>query len=112
VELSDLNHRAKENSETTAAREQVLRAREMQKQRFGRSNKINSDLSPRELDDLVPLKAEARTTLQQFGARYNLSPRSYHRMLKVARTVADLEGSEELTPQHVLEALQYRRGEN
>lgn len=111
VELSDLNHRAKENTETAAAREAVLRARQMQSRRPG-ATRLNSDLSPREIDELVPLDAPARKTLEQAGTKFNLSSRSYHRMLKVARTIADLEAADELAPTHVLEALQYRRAEH
>ncbi|HWB33834.1 MAG TPA: magnesium chelatase, partial [Candidatus Paceibacterota bacterium] len=87
---------------------QVLRARAMQQKRFGKDGKLNSELSPRELDDLVPLSPKVRATLEAAGARLSLSPRAFHRVIKVARTIADLEGSEELTESHALEALQYR----
>ena len=111
VALADLNRRTGGNSETCAASEQVRRAREIQRKRFGTPSKVNSDLSPRDLDELIPLQSPARAALQEFGARFNLSPRSYHRLLKIARTIADMEASTDVTPQHVLEALQYRRDE-
>ena len=109
VELSELGRRKIAGTETSAAREGVTRARGMQAQRFGKTNKTNSEISPREIDELVPLESSARTTLEKAGVRFNLSPRGYHRTLKVARTIADIDEREEIANEHVLEALQYRQ---
>jgi magnesium chelatase family protein len=112
VELSDLGKRNSNGAETSLAREQVRKAREMQHERFkgiAQSNKTNSDLSPRELDELVPLSVNVRAVLEKAGARLNLSPRAFHRVIKVARTIADLEGAADINENHVLEALQYRQ---
>jgi len=109
VELGELGKRNKEGTETAAAREQVLRARAAQERRFGVKGKTNSELSPRELDELVPLDPKVRATLEKAGERLSLSPRAFHRVIKVARTIADLDGSEDVKESHVLEALQYRQ---
>ena len=116
IELGELGKRSKEGTETAAARAQVLKARAAQEKRFNpgpstepRVNKTNSDMSPRELDDLVPLAPAVRATLEKAGERLALSPRAFHRVIKVARTIADLDGSEEVKESHVLEALQYRQ---
>jgi magnesium chelatase family protein len=114
VELGELGKRNKEGTETKAAREKVLRAREMQAKRFAEGAKsatakrLNSELSPRELDELVPLAPQVRATLEKAGARLAMSPRAFHRVIKVARTIADLDGSAEVKESHILEALQYR----
>ena len=108
VELSDLGRRSKAGSETTLARAKVLKARAAQTRRFKKPGKTNSDLSPRELDELVPLAPSVRTTLERAGERLALSPRAFHRVIKVARTIADLDGSPDITEPHILEALQYR----
>ncbi|MDP4020536.1 MAG: ATP-binding protein, partial [Candidatus Adlerbacteria bacterium] len=112
IELSDLGRRNREGTETKLAREKVLKARAAQTRRFKKVGKTNSDLSPRELDDLVPLAPGVRTTLERAGERLSLSPRAFHRVIKVARTIADLEGAPDVTEPHVLEALQYRERKN
>ncbi len=111
VELGELGHRNKEGTETSAARSRVLKAREAQKRRFAKNKnpgKTNSDLSPRELDDLVPLSPKVREVLEKAGTRLALSPRAFHRVIKVARTIADLDEHPDINESHVLEALQYR----
>ncbi len=100
-----------EGSGSFVYRKKVSDAREVQRERFSETkNKLskNSDMSARDLITLVPLSTEARQTLNMAAERLNFSPRVYHRMLKVARTIADLESSKEITRDHILEAVEYR----
>lgn len=111
VELGELGKRSAHGAETAAARTRVLRARAAQYERFKKTkapNKTNSDLSPRELDELVELRPKVREILEKAGTRLALSPRAFHRIIKVARTIADLDESPDINDSHVLEALQYR----
>ena len=112
VELGELGKRNKEGTETKAAREKVLKARVRQELRFNQAGKTNSDLSPRELDELVPISPAVRATLEKAGERLALSPRAFHRVIKVARTIADLDDADEISESHILEALQYREKKN
>jgi magnesium chelatase family protein len=99
----------KETGETEHARAQILTARKRQAARLADTNKsTNSDLTARELETHITLNPEVVTLLKISSEKLNLSPRSYHRLIKVARTIADLADSEDIEVTHVLEALQYR----
>ena len=90
-------------------REKVSRARNVQSLRF-KEKKINKngEMSARDLVSLVFLDKDAEKTLNLAAERLGFSPRVYHRMIKVARTIADLESSEKVLAKHVLEAVEYR----
>jgi magnesium chelatase family protein len=109
VDYETLTTKTKSGNETERAREQVQKARAKQKERLkNKSATVNSRLSSRELEELVPLSNEVKDLLKQSSAKLNLSPRSLHRLIKVARTIADLDESDDLDERHVLEALHYR----
>jgi magnesium chelatase family protein len=91
---------------SAAIRERVTRAHERQMRRQG---KANARLSAREVDAHCAPDAEGAALLGRAVARLGLSARGYHRILKVARTVADLNGDASLRAGHVAEAVQYRR---
>ncbi len=97
----------KSDGETSAALQaRVETARQRQ---LARQDKSNALLSVAEIDELCAPDAQGAALLQQAISRLNLSARAYHRVLKVARTIADLAGSGNILASHIAEAVQYRR---
>jgi len=112
VDLQELseNQKATQFLEPSALiRERIIKAREAQYQRFlGDSIFTNAEMKNPHIKKYCKLKKEVEQILQQAGARFQLSARSYFKMVKVARTIADLESSSEIEVSHIAEALQYR----
>jgi len=90
-------------------KEKVGVARRIQKQRFEK-NKIllNAEMKPKQIQEYCQLDQESERLLNQAEKQFILSPRSLHRIIKVARTIADLEQSKDIQLTHLAEALQYR----
>ncbi len=105
---------AGESSATVRARVEAARARQLERFRGMPGFFANAHMGPRELTRLVRIDAATERVLKGAIERLGLSARAYHRVLKLARTLADLEGVSEITPAQVAEAIQYRvldRGE-
>ena len=90
-------------------RENIERAREIQRVRFKDTELLfNSEIPPSRLSEFCPLDKEAEVFLKGSFDNLGLSARAYDRIMKVARTVADLEGSEVILKKHISRAVQYR----
>jgi magnesium chelatase family protein len=99
-----------EPSESIRARVQA--ARDRQAARFeGTPLLTNADMGAREVQRYVKLDAEGEQLMRSAMLHMQFSARGYHRILKLARTIADLEGGDAIRPHHLAEALQYRRSE-
>ena len=96
--------------ETQSIRERVVRARTVQTERFARVRGVscNAHAPGRWIDSNGGIDSPARALLERAASRLSLSARAYHRVLKVARTIADLDGDERVSDRHVSEALRYR----
>src|SRR3989344_3284386 len=116
TEVSTVDHaslgsseRSGESSEKIRAR--VSRARDIQRKRFsdlGLKYKTNSELGAKDITKAIELLPKVKTGLDQAARALDLSARSYHKIIKLARTIADLFESENIETDHLHEALQYR----
>ena len=107
VKYQELGAETQGESSNTV-RKRVEQARAKQKARFGTTKHLNAHMSNAEIRRFCALGSEQRRLLEKACERLQLSARAYHRILKVARTIADLEGAQTIETAHLLEAIQYR----
>ena len=108
VEFADLSSKAKEES-SAEIRKRVIAARKIQTERFkGTPITCNALITADKLQKFCPMDDEALNVLQNVFDKLGLSARSYNRIVKVARTIADLDGSDIIRKPHILAAAQYR----
>lgn len=101
--------------ESANIRSQIAKARMIQKERFTKEKgrvTTNAGMSARDLETYAQLSEKERKILNDFAKKLDLSARAYHRVIKLARTIADLDESERIGENHLLEALQYRPKQN
>ena len=109
IDYKELSSR-EQTEDSTSVRERVQRSRTRQEDRLRGvpGVRVNSDMGPRQVRRHCELDRESSRLLEQAMEQLNFSARAYDRILKVARTVADLEDSDRIDAAHLLEAIQYR----
>ena len=116
VQVSNIKHNNCYNNYSEKSKdikERVNNARKIQNERYKKFNIFcNSELNVKLLDEFCKLDNTSNMILQSAAEKMNLSSRGYSKVLKVARTIADLEISKEIKEDHIIEALQYRSYEN
>ena len=109
VDYKTLQTKTVQKDETEQVRNNILSARVRMSKRKGREEGfVNSQLSSKDIEEKIVLSTEVKQLLELSAEKLNLSPRSYHRLIKVAQTIADLDDEGTINEQHILEALQYR----
>jgi len=116
VEVSKVEHQKLTDSRdlhegTNAMKPRVEKARKMQEARYKKAGlgiKTNAELTAKDLVKNIILSEKVKETLNTSARQLDLSARSYHRIIKLARTIADMDGQNDIAENHILEALQYR----
>lgn len=106
IDYDELSEKRETKKTSPGIKDLVVRARHFGKMRRGKDN-LNSEMSSRDIQN-EELSDEVKTILNQSAEKLQLSPRAYHRVIKLARTIADLDHKDYIEVEHVLEALQYR----
>ena len=107
IKFEDLSNSKEETSKQIKNR--VNNARIVQKERYLKYGiYTNSELTPKLLEEFCQLLPSSKSILEKYFIRNKLSARSYAKILKLARTIADLEGNKSIQDTHILEALRYR----
>ena len=111
VEVPSLNPQYLHNEDGTVGESSRIvrtRVRQAHDRQHLRAGKLNCDLTPREIDRHCRLSWADRALLKRASEHLGLSARAWHRMLKVARSIADLAGEDKIDTQHLSEAIAYR----
>lgn len=115
LDVPQINHEELSNNKPSGEasqeiRKRVMSARERQQKRFQgiKSINTNGEMGVKEIKKYAPLSDSSSKLLNDSAKRLNLSARAYHRVIKLARTIADLDNSADIQDEHLLEALQYR----
>ena len=113
VEMPAVSYEDLENTtpaESSASiKERVVRAHKIQLERFRNEGIFfNAQMNAAQIEKYCPLQPKEQDILRSAFQRMEMSARAYHKVLKLARTAADLEGAEQITLKHLLEVLQYR----
>jgi len=115
VKIKDLRSKNRDVHASERIKNQVIKARKIQNGRFKEIKpviRLNSEMGSKQADELVNFDGTAENFLKNILEKSFVSARGYYRILKIARTVADLEESEKVTANHLAEAFQYRVREN
>ena len=106
-----LDNKKIEGDSSTEVKKRVVKARALQTERYKKLKNIrtNSDLSAKAITEIISLSEKVKETLELAAKKLDLSPRAFHRTIKVARTIADLEGAENIEETHILEAVSFRK---
>ncbi len=107
IDHKDLINKNIQGESSQEIKQRVLKARKIQMERFN-SDKLNSGMTAKDIQEKIELKSEVKKILEDAAMAMDFSPRVFHKIIKLGRTIADLEGGEDIETKHILEALQYR----
>jgi magnesium chelatase family protein len=107
IAYEELKEKVDASKSDLNVREKIESVRNSQQKRFNK-DRLNAHMDAKDLENLLDMEKDAENMLVELSKKGNLSPRAFNKMKKVARTIADLEGSATIKLPHILEAFQYR----
>lgn len=113
AEIVDINYNElieeKKGESSKYIRQRIIKARNIQNKRYKEENiDYNAEIKPKNIKKFCKLGNKEENMMKEIFEKYNMSARAYHRILKVARTIADLDESKDIKRTHIIEALSYR----